>query len=980
MVNASLRAVSLRRVPPLALRLPTPHRIRGRRAGRPSAVVLHTTEGTFDGTAAWFADPASGVSAHYLVGLDGRVAQFVDEEDTARHAGRVFAPTADLSAGEDPNDWTIGIEFEDGGDPAAVVRTPAQLAAGAALLRALTGRWDIPLDRAHVLEHREISADKRCPGNLDSEALIAAARGPRVVGLLAVRNGADHLPEWLASAARVCSLVVALDDGSTDATARLLQDAPLVVRVLRNPPRASYAEWDDGRNRQRLLDAAVELDADWVLFLDADERIDADDAGALRAFLATDALPGIAYGLRHIRVWGDGHDPVGRTVYRLFAPQPGDELPRERLHFTPVPTRIGTRARVPTTIRLQHLGAADPDAVRARARKYAEADPERRWGLGYGGLDAPPADLRPGWPARPSGLPVLGVGGVHKKDADAPRARLVCLLAARNCAADLPGHLASVARFADAVVALDDGSTDATRETLAAHPLVERLLVNPPRASYEGWDDAENRARLLAAAADVGPDWLLVLDADERIDPADAEALRRFVDREADPECAYGMRVFRMIGDLGRYDRADLWVYRLFAHRPGDRFPAERLHYVPVPTSIPRDRWVRTTVRIQHLASLTEERRRARHAKYSEADPGRAFQSDYGRLLDAPGPLRGWPARPPDLPVVAPAGGPGVDALDLHGLDLGGPVLSAIVISRDDEERIERAVASVVTQEVGVPFEVIVVVSGTDATADIVRRRFPQVQLVVLDGEALPGRARNAGVRVARGDFVSFPGSHTELPPGSLAARVAAHEQGHAMVTGSMRNGTPTPSGWAAYFLDHAMSMPGRPSGPLGGPPAHCSYARDLVLGVGGFPEDMRAGEDTVVNRELWRRGHGAYRARDVVLTHHNRCTTPWRLVRHHFTRGRALGRIMLGDHAGAGPLLNRRTVRRTGAGYVPDRLRRTGAAVARWGDPDERRTYRRVRGLVAAGAVAAWVGTWCEILRPARGKAQILLRDGRRR
>ena len=76
---------------------------------------------------------------------------------------------------------------------------------------------------------------------------------------------------------------------------------------------------------------------------------------------------------------------------------------------------------------------------------------------------------------------------------------------------------------------------------------------------------------------------------------------------------------------------------------------------------------------------------------------------------------------------------------------------------------------------------------------------------------------------------------------------------------------------------------------------------RDLVLAVGGFPEDMRAGEDTVVNRELWRRGHSAFRAQDVSLTHHSRCRTPTRLVRHHYVRGRALGRIMVDDHAVSG-------------------------------------------------------------------------------
>ena len=75
------------------------------------------------------------------------------------------------------------------------------------------------------------------------------------------------------------------------------------------------------------------------------------------------------------------------------------------------------------------------------------------------------------------------------------------------------------------------------------------------------------------------------------------------------------------------------------------------------------------------------------------------------------------------------------------------------------------------------------------------------------------------------------------------------------MMTGTTLNGKPTRSGWASYFLDHSTVLPGRPSGRLSGPPAHCSYIRDHLVAAGGFPEDMRAGEDTVVNVELTRRG-----------------------------------------------------------------------------------------------------------------------------
>jgi N-acetyl-anhydromuramyl-L-alanine amidase AmpD len=158
----------------------SPNHSPGRDGCRPEAIVLHTNVGGFDGTLDWFSRPESGVSAHYLVGLDGRVAQIVDEEDTARHAGRVQQPTAVVVQGRDesPNLFTIGIEFEDGGDPDGVARPDAQYAAGAALVADIAGRWSIPLDRDHVIGHREIFAAKACPGNLDIDRVIREASAP----------------------------------------------------------------------------------------------------------------------------------------------------------------------------------------------------------------------------------------------------------------------------------------------------------------------------------------------------------------------------------------------------------------------------------------------------------------------------------------------------------------------------------------------------------------------------------------------------------------------------------------------------------------------------------------------------------------------------------------------------------------------------------------------------------------------------------
>ena len=408
----------------------------------------------------------------------------------------------------------------------------------------------------------------------------------------------------------------------------------------------------------------------------------------------------------------------------------------------------------------------------------------------------------------------------------------------------------------------------------------------------------------------------------------------------------------------GTYDRSRrLYVVRLFAFEPGQELPTKRLHLVPVPTSVPRKMWLHTSLRIQHVG-WTIDGRAARYEKYEEADPDLEFENDYTDVLKEPSRTAAWEPRPPGLPVLGllPANHETLDEL------LEAPVVSAVVIAHDDEGSIARAVGAVVDQEVPVPFEVIVVTSGGDRTADVVRERFPHVTLVELTGTALPGKARNAGLRLARGEYVSFPGSHVELLPGSLAARVAAHDRGYAMVTGTTINGNATWAGTAAYFLENSSAIPGRPSAELEGPPVHCSYRRDVLASIGGFPEDMRAGEDTVVNRELWRRGHNAYRAQNVRIIHTSPSATSFSLARHQFTRGRSAGRIYLTQPGNA--IRSRAFVWQILIRYVPNRLRNTRADVVAWGDDGTIGIYRLVRPLVAVGATAAWAGIWYELLR----------------
>jgi N-acetylmuramoyl-L-alanine amidase len=146
---------------PLAARfLDSPNRGERRGYGRPNCLILHYT-GMPTGEAALKAltDPASEVSAHYLVWEDGRIDQLVAESDRAWHAGKAF-----WKGESDLNSASIGIEIvnpgHDGGSPPFPDR---QIEATIALAHDIGARWSIAPER--VLAHSDVApARKRDPG------------------------------------------------------------------------------------------------------------------------------------------------------------------------------------------------------------------------------------------------------------------------------------------------------------------------------------------------------------------------------------------------------------------------------------------------------------------------------------------------------------------------------------------------------------------------------------------------------------------------------------------------------------------------------------------------------------------------------------------------------------------------------------------------------------------------------------------------
>lgn len=164
--------------------IPSPNFTSGRAGFSPIAIVIHIMEGSLNGTDSWFQNRASNVSAHYGIGKNGEVHQYVNEKDTAWHAGRVASPQWKLIKEKgkgkyiNPNFYTIGIEHEGHED---TDWTEQMYTSSSNLIRNICERWNFPINRDHIIGHHEIYALKTCPGNkLDFAKLIALVQGTSI--------------------------------------------------------------------------------------------------------------------------------------------------------------------------------------------------------------------------------------------------------------------------------------------------------------------------------------------------------------------------------------------------------------------------------------------------------------------------------------------------------------------------------------------------------------------------------------------------------------------------------------------------------------------------------------------------------------------------------------------------------------------------------------------------------------------------------
>lgn len=205
----------------------------------------------------------------------------------------------------------------------------------------------------------------------------------RLLALLQYRNEPDLLPDYLANLHHQVDGILILDDGSDPAASSLTRENGQVLEVIRVAPRTPH-RWDERRNQRLLIDCARRHQADWVIALDADERLEQGFRERADSYLDRAEQDGVsAYSLILRELWdhpdqyrSDGIWGSKRRL-RLFKPPRHLRQGKRELHgnWIPPPRREGKRCDREADLILYHLAMLSAENRSARQRKYQQLDP-----------------------------------------------------------------------------------------------------------------------------------------------------------------------------------------------------------------------------------------------------------------------------------------------------------------------------------------------------------------------------------------------------------------------------------------------------------------------------------------------------------------------------------------------------------------------------------------------------------------------------
>ncbi len=198
--------------------------------------------------------------------------------------------------------------------------------------------------------------------------------------------------------------------------------------------------------------------------------------------------------------------------------------------------------------------------------------------------------------------------------------------------------------------------------------------------------------------------------------------------------------------------------------------------------------------------------------------------------------------------------------------------LSVIIPSYNHKKYIPNLLGSLKQQKTGHNYEVILVDSGNDGTAVLVREDYPWVRLIESDKRLYPGAARNKGIEAARSNLYAFTDTDCTVDVNWIENILSAYKENKSIVVGPILNGTPKSIfGTADYLLecfDFWNAKNGLKIGTVGS--GNVFFEKSIFEKYGPLDGFVK-GSDSRFFRRTLAAGEIIYWEKNIRIWHHNR-------------------------------------------------------------------------------------------------------------